>query len=184
MRAVAVAAAFLISACTTLTPFERASIEAQRWEGRPDGLFRFAEASSQAARSQRWDILTFFADDAEIVVRRMTGNRTRQAGVSWASSRDCAGLTEIVAHLRDIEAPAFNNPLDSHLAENPDRSIVITADGAAINVWMDGLYRREEADYLGVDYAIGGNVDSPAGHWFARASEVLENCWREEMPPL
>lgn len=187
MRCVTLGAALVLSSCaTTLAPFERAQVYSQRFESAPASYFPIADASYRGWRDPHWEILSFFeAANDEIVARRIEGDRRRETGTSWASSRDCPGVVVSIQELSNIEMPVFNYPLPRPSSDGEEeRAIILTADGAAISVRMDGRYERPDGDHLGVDYSVGGNVDSPAGVWFAETQQRLSNCWRENQPPI
>lgn len=90
-------------------------------------------------------------------------------------------MVAVVRSISSVELPTFNYPMLEPSLTEPERPVFVTADGAAIRIWIDGRYERLDGDHMGVAYSVEGNVDSPAGVWFEDMQAQLSNCWRERL---
>jgi hypothetical protein len=110
------------------------------------------------------------------VIRRVEGERGRDARVLWADSRTCPAVEDALVAMERI-------PLvrpDAPRVGKESSYFGMVMDGTHHTFWNRNA--RSGQNDATVSLEIEGNVNSPMAAWWASSARRLAACWAEMQP--
>lgn len=149
--------------------FETEGALNREWDG--VALYAVADPSVRMPTGFRW---------TEYVARREHRLENGTNEVTWANSKDCPALRNVVVWLTELAAPrievpgiAFGGP-----ATESRRPRVVVADGLSVTVWGRGT----QADNVAGTYVEMRSNGGAIAEFGAAALAGLRSCWRTQQP--
>jgi hypothetical protein len=105
----------------------------------------------------------------DYILRRTLTRGAGEPVTSWASSRTCAAMSDVVS-FADLPMPKPQTPSDA---------AVIVLDGVGYHVTVPVSY----SDDMGSATTLRSNGGTPLAKWVDGALAKLEGCWSTEAPP-
>lgn len=144
----------------------------------------FGGVSETTWRSGHWSVNTFYAvfrgeyprQSTHWVIRRVEGERGRDARVLWADSRTCPAVEDALVAMERI-------PLvrpDAPRVGKESSYFGMVMDGTHHTFWNRNA--RSGQNDATVSLEIEGNVNSPMAAWWASSARRLAACWAEMQP--